>query len=102
MLATPEDEMAGTMSFASLTDAVAVGMVEWSAHARNIVRLLITRFLNMVTLVKTQRIFLKHFNIARHGKVPCRSTIQLRVENFRTSASGLEKKPADSATATED
>jgi hypothetical protein len=30
MLATPEDEMAGTMSFGSLTDAGAVGMGQWS------------------------------------------------------------------------
>jgi hypothetical protein len=29
ILATPDDEMAGTMSFASLTDAVAVAMVQW-------------------------------------------------------------------------
>jgi hypothetical protein len=33
MLATPEDEMAGTVSFASLTDAVAVAMEPWSPRA---------------------------------------------------------------------
>jgi hypothetical protein len=32
MLATPEDEMAGTMSFASLTDARAVAMGQWGAQ----------------------------------------------------------------------
>jgi methyl coenzyme M reductase subunit C len=41
MLATPEDEMAGTMSFASVTDAVAVAM---DSGARNIVHLLLTSF----------------------------------------------------------
>jgi hypothetical protein len=33
MLATPEDEMAGTMSFANLIDAVAVATEQWSAQA---------------------------------------------------------------------
>jgi hypothetical protein len=28
----PEDDMVGTMSFASLTDAVAVAMEQWSAQ----------------------------------------------------------------------
>jgi hypothetical protein len=32
MLATPEDEMAGTMAFASLTDAGTVAMGQWSAQ----------------------------------------------------------------------
>jgi hypothetical protein len=32
MLATPEDEMVGTMSFHSLTDAVAVAMEHRSAQ----------------------------------------------------------------------
>jgi hypothetical protein len=34
MLAIPEDEMLGTMSFAGLTDAVAVEMGQWSAQHR--------------------------------------------------------------------
>jgi hypothetical protein len=34
MLATPEDEMTGTMSFARLTAAVAVDMEQWSAQNR--------------------------------------------------------------------
>jgi transposase len=49
-----------------------------------------------VTAVKTQRIFRKHFNIARHGSVPCRNTLQLWVENFRTNASALKNKPPSS------
>jgi hypothetical protein len=32
MFATPEDEMAEIISFASLTDAVAVAMEQWSAQ----------------------------------------------------------------------
>jgi hypothetical protein len=34
MLATSEDEMAGTMSFASLTDVAAVATEQWSAEHR--------------------------------------------------------------------
>jgi hypothetical protein len=34
MLATPEDEVVGTMSFACLTDAVAIAMGQWSAQHR--------------------------------------------------------------------
>jgi hypothetical protein len=44
MLATAEGEMVGVMSFASVTDAVSVAIAEWNARARNIVRLLFTRF----------------------------------------------------------
>jgi hypothetical protein len=34
MLATPEDKMAGTMSFASLTDVTAVATEQWNAQHR--------------------------------------------------------------------
>jgi hypothetical protein len=34
VLAIPEDEMAGTLSFASLPDAVAVAMEQWSVQHR--------------------------------------------------------------------
>jgi hypothetical protein len=37
MLVTPEDEMVGTMSFASLTDAVAVAMEQWSTQYREFI-----------------------------------------------------------------
>jgi hypothetical protein len=32
MLATPEDEMMGPMSFASVTDTIAVAMAQWSVQ----------------------------------------------------------------------
>jgi hypothetical protein len=73
MLATPEDEMAGTMSFVSLTDAAAVAMVQSSAqHCEFTVE---TFFKNGDSVVKIQQIFRKHFNIACHRKVPCPNTI---------------------------
>jgi hypothetical protein len=62
MLAIPEDEIVGTMSFASLTDAAAVATELWSAqHRAFIVETFF--FLNGESVVKTQRIFRKHFNI---------------------------------------
>jgi predicted TPR repeat methyltransferase len=74
-----EGEMAGIISRVSLTGDVAVGMEEWSAQHRVF---MVEMFLKIVTAVKTQRrrIFRKHFNIVRHGKVPCRNTVQLWVE----------------------
>jgi hypothetical protein len=65
-------------------------MGQWSAQKT---RLLLKRFFYGDSAVKTQCIFRKHFNIAHHGKVPCRNTIHLWVEHFRTSASVLKKKP---------
>jgi hypothetical protein len=69
MLATSEDEMMGTMSFASLTDAGLVGTEQRSTqHLAFIVE---TFFKNGGSVVKTQRIFRKHFSSAHHEKVPC-------------------------------
>jgi hypothetical protein len=48
MLVTPENKMAGIMPFASLTDAAAVPTEQWRLH---IVRLLLKRFIKMVTLL---------------------------------------------------
>jgi len=33
--------------------------------------------------ITTQRLFLRHLNIPRHGRVPCSNTIKERVQNFR-------------------
>jgi hypothetical protein len=48
MLATPEDEMTGTMSTASLSDVTAIAMEQW--HAQHCV--LLKRSLKVVTTVK--------------------------------------------------
>jgi hypothetical protein len=65
-------------------------MEQWSAqHLAFIVEMF---FLNGDFVVKIQRIFRKHFNTARHGRVSCRNTIQLCVENFRKSASTLKNE----------
>jgi hypothetical protein len=49
MLVASEDEMVGTMSFASLTDAVAVGTEQWSTQ--HCVFIVETFFLKMATLL---------------------------------------------------
>jgi hypothetical protein len=72
MLVHPENEMAGTISCASLADVAAVATQQWRAqlHVFNV-----ETCLNGDPVVKMQRIFSKHFNMARHGKAPCHSTI---------------------------
>jgi hypothetical protein len=81
MFAASEDEMAGAISFASLTDAIAVAMKQWSAQHRAFIVEMICFFFYDDTVVKMQQIFCKHLSMAHHRKVSCRSTIQLWVEN---------------------
>jgi hypothetical protein len=42
--------------------------------------------------ITTQRLFRRHLNIPRHGRVPFRKTIKM-VQNFRENASALKRKP---------
>jgi hypothetical protein len=51
-------------------------MGQWSVQHRAFV--VETFFKNSSSVVKTQWIFRKHFTIARHGNVPCHSTVQHR------------------------
>jgi hypothetical protein len=73
MLVTTQGVKVGTMSFASVTDAVTM---PWNSEASSISHLLLKVLLNGISTVKIQQIFHKHFNIARHGKAPCRYTTQ--------------------------
>jgi len=41
----------------------------------------------------TQRVFRRHFDIGRNGKVPTRQTILNWVTQFRTTESIVDKKP---------
>lgn len=52
MLAAPKNEMAGTVSFAGLTDAVVVAAGQWSAQRCTFT--VETFFFNGDTVVKTQ------------------------------------------------
>jgi hypothetical protein len=50
-------------------------------------------FLNNDTATVTRRVFRRHFDIGRNGKVPTRQTILNWVTQFRTTASIVDKKP---------
>jgi hypothetical protein len=56
------NDVPGTMSLAGLTDAVAVAMEQRIAEHRSFT---VEMFVLMLTVVKAQRIFRKHFNTAR-------------------------------------
>jgi len=49
-------------------------------------------FKNGDSAVTRQRLFRRHFNIPRHGRVPCRNTIKEWVQNFRENASALKPR----------
>jgi hypothetical protein len=55
------------LGLTALTAAVAVVMEEWSTQGFAIV---VKTFFEIVIVVTTQRMFRKHLNIVRHGKVP--------------------------------
>jgi hypothetical protein len=89
MLATPEDEMAGTMSFASLTVAGVTDMEQRGEHI-SVYCWNVFFLKNGDPIVKTQRIFRKHFNIAHHGYVVCTMCIMTCDKwNYETSVKGV-------------
>jgi hypothetical protein len=47
---------------------------------------------NNDSVVLTQRIFRRHFNVHRNGSVPSRKTLLLWVKNFRETLSAAKKK----------
>jgi hypothetical protein len=51
-------------------------------------------FLNNCSATVTQRVFRRHFDIGRNGKVPTRQTILNWVTQFRTTAAIVNKKPS--------
>jgi hypothetical protein len=52
-----------------------------------------TFFKNGESVVVTHRLFRRHFNIERHGRIPERHTITNWVNKFRTTSSALDRKP---------
>ena len=48
---------------------------------------------NNDSVVLTQRICLRHFNIHRNDSVPSRDTLLLWARNFRETASAAKRKP---------
>ena len=64
-------------SVASWLRAISVAMEQWTAQHRAFV--VEAYFKNGDSAVTTQRLFRRHFNIPRHGRVPCRNTIKYKV-----------------------
>ena len=78
-------------SLASWFHAISVGMEQWIAQHRAFV--VEAYFKNGDSAVTKQRLFLRPFNIPRHGRVPYRNTIKEWVQNFWENASALKRKP---------
>jgi hypothetical protein len=57
---------------------------------------------NSDSVVMTQRIFRRHFNIHGNDSVPSRNTLLLWVRNFRETASAAKRKPPGREPAVSD
>ena len=75
----------------SETQSISVAMERWSVDHRAFA--VETYFKNNDSVVLTQRICLRHFNIHRNDSVPSRNTLLLWVRNFRETASAAKRKP---------
>jgi len=75
----------------SETQSISVAMERWSVEHRAFA--VETYFKNKDSVVVTQRIFRRHFNIHRNDSVPSHNTVLLWVRNFRETASAVKRKP---------
>jgi hypothetical protein len=75
-------------------DTIAVHMKHWLAAHRAFA--IETFFKNGDSVVVTQRLCRRHFNIGRHGRIPERHTITNWVNKFHTTSSALDRKPGGS------
>jgi len=74
---------------ASWFHAISVAMAQWTVQHRAFV--VEAYFKNGDSAITTQRLFRRHFNIPRHGRVPCRNTIKEWVQNFQENVSALKR-----------
>ena len=74
----------------SETQSISIAMECWSVQHRAFA--VETYFYNNHSVVVTQRIFRRHFNIHRNDSVPSRNTVLLWVRNFRETASAAKRK----------
>ena len=77
-------------SVASWFHAISVAMEQWTAQHRAFV--VEAYFKNDDSTVTSQRLFRTHFNVPRHGCVPCCYTIKEWVQGFRENASVLKRR----------
>jgi len=77
-------------SVASWFHAISVATEQWTAQHRAFV--VEVYFKNGDSAITT-RLFRRHFNIPRHGRVPWRNTIIEWVQNFRENVLALKRNP---------
>lgn len=78
-------------SFTRVRRTISVAMEQWTTQHR--VFAYDTFIRNGESVITTQRIFRRHFNIGRNGTVPSRNTLLRWVEAFRTTGTISKKKP---------
>ena len=74
----------------SETQSISVAVERWSVGDPAFA--VETYFKNNDSVVVTQRIFRRHFDIRRNYSVPSRNTVLLWVRNFRETASAAKRK----------
>jgi transposase len=74
----------------SETQSISIVMERWSVERR---ALAVETYFKNDSVVVTQRIFRRHFNVHRNDSVPSRNTVLLWVRNFRETASTAKRKP---------
>jgi len=72
------------------TQSISVAMEHWSVQHRTFA---VETYFKNDSVVLTQRICLRHFNVHRKDSVPSRNTLLLWVRNFRETASAAKRKP---------
>jgi len=77
-------------SVASWFHAISVAMEQWTVQHRAFI---VEAYFKNGDSASTTRLFLRPFNIPRHGHVTCHNTIKEWVQNFRENAWALKRKP---------
>ena len=72
----------------STEGSVSVAMQQWNVEQRVFA---VEQFFRNNDSVVTVRLFRRHFNVARDGAIPDRSTILRWVESFRTTGSVMKR-----------
>jgi hypothetical protein len=75
----------------SETQSISVAMEHWSVEHRAFA--VETYLKNNDSVIMTQWIFRRHFNIYQNDSVPSCSTVLLWVRNFRETVSAVKRKP---------
>jgi len=73
------------------TQSISVAIEHWSVERRAFA--VETYFKNNDSVIVTQRIFCRHFNIHQNDSDPSHNTVELWVRNFREIASAAKRKP---------